>query len=469
MPRSLRLLLVLLLGLLLSPYRGSCDAPTTTLRTELEDLCIMKSRLLIDFPESPYGLCRLMYVENRGDSDTLLLPQQWAVGISSPLITAGPISLQGVLAQLYNPLAHGPGSDVFADTAALSLNIDLDVASRRGLQLQFISGHWNLIGVYEKQLGAQLGTVITLPLGRRIDCVLVGLLSGPPDQLEDEQAWHTEPLLFPGGLISHLAGSLTWELDLSHFSLVTAASAGQWVAPGTFATLHIRRGAPSLDLDLLLGYCSAGYFTPEGNTGDLEWLVAARLRRDFGPLHLSAGCAKEIDRLPILPADFRESRDQLEAGIEIRQPVGQGWVWSIAGDARLEQEWSLDGEGNSGYSLDAGSTLDRGLWSFALGLKEVRGGDSERFRDTRILVGCDPSWGEVRLEAGYRHSPISGFRLAADLEAVGDGKRFYIRLETKDVLPPVASGEDRQAEEWLQLFTLRVGWEAKSRRQSRQR
>jgi hypothetical protein len=93
-------------------------------------------------------------------------------------------------------------------------------------------------------------------------------------------------------------------------------------------------------------------------------------------------------------------------------------------------------------------------------MNEEWGDDSERIRDILFLIGRDPSWGEVRLKAGYRHGPDSGFHLAVSLETNGDGKRFYIRLESKDVLPP-------QTEDWLRLLTLRMGWEAKFQPQSK--
>jgi hypothetical protein len=467
---SLGITLFLLLGILLGAERAGCVGATTTLWTELEDLEVMKSRLLIDFPASPYGLRRLMYVEKRdvaerGDSDPLPLPQRWAVGFSSPLITAGPVSLQGILSQLYNPLAHGAGSDVFSDDLALSLNIDLDVSSRRGLQWQVVAGHWSLLGIYRDQIGAQLGSAIAIPFGRSIDCALVGLLSSPPEGLED--GWYSERPLFPGGFISHLAGSLSWELDPLRIYLAAAAAAGQRIAPGSFATLLIRLSPAPVDLDLLLGHCSPQYFTPEGDSGDLEWIAAARVARDFGALHLSAACRKELFPLPPLPEGFRESRDQLEASIQVNSKSASGWAWCIRGDAEMQREWTTAGQGSSRYRVEAGSTLDWREWDFSFAVKEQWGRESERAGDAGIMVGCDPSWGEVELEAGYRYVSVSGFHLAAALEVAGEDKRFYLRLETEDLMPPPASADSLQAEDWLQLFSLRLGWEAKSRRKPR--
>jgi len=468
---SLRIPLLLLLLLILAAHPGSCDGPEATLRTELEDLAIMKSRLLIDFSAGPYGFRRLMYVENREFSktegtDALFPPERWAVGFSGPLVTAGPVSLRGILAQLYNPLAHGPGTQVCSDAAGLSLDIGLDVASRRGLQLQIIPGHWSLLGIYKKQIGAQVGSVIAVPLGRRIACTLVGLLSTPPDRLEDDQPWYAEQTPFPGGLVGHVAGSLVWELDPVRFSLAAAGSGGQWVAPGTLTTLNVGLSAVPVDLDLLIGSCSLGYFTPEGDKGDLEWIVAARAKGDLGALHISAAWRRELSPLSPFPGAFRDSRDRLDAGIQINLQNACGWSWTIRADAELEREWSSAGQGHCRRCLEALSVLDWRPWTLSAGVEEQWSGDREWVQDAWLEVGWEPFWGQARLKAGYRHSRVSGVYLAGSLEAVGDGKRTYIRLETKDVLPSFAAEEARLGKDWLQMFALRVGWEAEARPQS---
>lgn len=465
---SRRIPLPLLLLFMLAANRGCCDGPDTTLRTELEDLGIVKFRLLIDFSAGPYGLRRLLYVENREFSktegtDALFPPERWAVGFSGPLLTAGPVSLRGILAQLYNPLAHGPGTQVCSETAGLSLDIGLDVASRRGLQLQIIPGHWSLLGIYKKQIGVQVGSVIAVPLGRRIACTLIGLLSGPPERLKDDQPWYAEQSPFPGGLVCHVAGSLVWELDPVRFSLAAAGSGGQRLAPGTFTTLNAGLSTVPVDLDLLIGSCSLGYFTPEGDKGDLEWLVAARAKGELGALLISAAWRRELSPLSPFPGEFRDSRDRLDAGIQIDFQHTRGCSWTIRADAELEREWSSDGQGRCRRCLEAGSTLDWRLWTLSAGVEEQWREDREWGQDAWLEVGWDPFWGRARLKAGYRRSRISGVYLAGSLEAVGDGKRAYIRLETEDVLSSFAAEEARRGRDWLRMFALRVGWESETR------
>jgi len=485
-PWSLRIALFLFSALLLGVDRAGCDPPTIALRSELEDLQEIKSRLLVDFPAGPYGPRRFVYVENRGGSEcegidsgeadqgsgvSVLQPQQWAVGFSGPLVTAGPVSLRGILAQLYNPLAHGPGSDVFTEPPELSLNIDLDVAGRRGLQLGVIPGYWSLLAMYREQKGAQLGSAIAVPVGKSTEFTLVGLLSGPPSRLEPEGSWYAERPLFPGGLNTHLAGCLAWEHQRLRFSLGAAASAGQWAGPGMFVTLDMSLSVASVDLALLLGYCSPQFFTPEGDTGDLEWIAAARAEGDFGPLRLSAACSKELRPLSPFPDTFRGGRDRFEAGIELIRKSRTRRVLSIEGQAAWQRAWSAEGRENSFRCLAAGSTLDWRAWSFAVGLSESRDGASLPVRDVRFSVGRDPGWGKIELEAGYQLSPAPGFDIAAALDIFGEGKRLYIRVGTEEVLPLYPSGDSLQAADWLELFTLRLGWEASTdwlfRRRSR--
>jgi hypothetical protein len=500
-PRILSVSLLLFGGILPGAGRADCDAPTTTLRTELEDLQEVRSRLIVDFPPGPYGPRRLMYVENRstsgcgssgcgdsdqgdsgqGDSDRedpdwgggypVLQPQRWAVGFASTLITAGPVSLRGILAQAYNPLAHGPTSDVFSEPPDLSLNIDLDVAARRGIQLGLIPGRWTVLCIYEKRIGAQLGSTIRIPLGRNLDLSLAGLLSSPPDRLGHEQSWYAEGPLFPGGLITHLAGSLTWDHDPLRLTLVAAAAAGRLVRPGTYLTVDMGLSASPVVLALLFGFCSPRYFTPEGDTGALEWIAAARADTDFGPIRLSAACSRELCPLPPFPDVFRGGRDQIDAGIEIVLRSAPRRLWSIEGEVALQRQWSAEGRESSFRCLEARSNLDWSAWSFAVGMSELRDGESESVRSIGMTVGHDPAWGKVELEAGYRLSPTPGFDLTAAFDATGEHKRFYIRVGTKGMVPAPALGDSLQAGDWLEHFTLKLGWEASTdwqfRRQSR--
>jgi hypothetical protein len=236
-----------------------------------------------------------------------------------------------------------------------------------------------------------------------------------------------------------------------------------------FAALDMSLSAAFLDLALLLGYCSPQFFTPEGDPGDLEWIAAARAEMDFGALHLSAACSKELYPLSPFPDAFRGGRDRIEVGIETVRKSRTRRVWSIEGQGTWQLGWSEEGQESSFRCLEAGSTLDWGVWSVAVGLRDSRDGASEPVRDTRFTVRHDPLWGKIELEAGYQLSPAPGFEFAAALDISGEDKLLYIRVGTEEVLPFSSSGHRRQAGDWQEIFTLRLGWEVSTERLFRRR
>jgi hypothetical protein len=457
--------LLLLLRLLLGVCPGCCDGTAAAVRTELEDLQRLKSRLLIDLSRGRDSRCRLLYVEKRRSCDPVLRPQRWALGLSSPLFTAGPVCLEGILAQLYNPLAQGAGSEVFSDPAGLALDIDLDVASRKGAQLTLVPGHWHLFAVGRETAGVQLGTGLAIPFGRRVECELTGMLCAPPDGLSGSRdgPWYAEEPPFPGGLASHLAGSLSVDLSRARLYLVAAASGGRLAAPGSLGALHLSLAATCAELQLLIGHCSSAFVTPEGELGDLEWLLAARLDWEFGPARLRAGCRREIDRLPPLPAAFRQSRDRLNAGAELQWRAGSGCRLSVEADAGLELLWSSSGAADRKCRLEAQGSLDWRVWRLELGALESWQTAGKRLGQLCLSVARHPSWGKIDLGVGYQGGAETGFHLAAALEAIGEDKRLYLRGETRKVLSMDALAAGLSAADFLDFFDLRLGWEAELR------
>jgi hypothetical protein len=283
----------------------------------------------------------------------------------------------------------------------------------------------------------------------------LGMISGPPDRLEQGEAWYADGSSYPGGVVAHLAASLGWRFDRLDVGIDAAASGGYWAAPGAFTTVHGSWRGLDTELDLLLGYCSSAYFTPEGDKGDLEWMAGVRGRRDVGALRFSAGWELELPPLPPFPQTFRESRNQLDAGILVCGKTKGGLACRLEGDTRFERQWSREGIGETCWELAAGATTDWRFWNFALFLKEQWGGDSQRHREVQLSIRRDPSWGEASLKAEFRHKPDPGLHLAAALETGTRGKLFFIRLETADVLQSL---EDRP---WLS--NLKLGWEVKSK------
>jgi hypothetical protein len=436
-----------------------CEDSSAFITTELVELQRIHTRLLIDYPQS-----RFVYIENRRPGDPVLHPDQWALGISSPLLTAGPVALSGILPQIYNPLSHGPGSDVFSETTDISLNIDLDIGSRSGVIVEAIPEHWEWFLLYKEEIGAQVGSLMAIPLGQRTEFEFLGLLSHPSDQLQDggDESWFVDTPLFPGGLLNHLAGSFAFDLQPVSLYLSATVSAGQRVPPGAVYSLHTTWTAPRTEVFLLIGHCTERFFTPEGRRGDLQWIFATRLVWDSTPIYLFGSYRKEISRLPLFPTPFRESRDQFAAGAEVCRRITSRCHLGIQADGEMELRWSTRGLPEKELFLDCGGSLSRHLWELAVGMTGQWDSEYGWERDLRLLFTLNPSWGVVELEMGMQSRPAPGWHLAADVELKGEGKRFYARLETRQALPFSYPEQGYDGMKFLDLLSIHLGWEAET-------
>jgi hypothetical protein len=470
----------------LRPLYG--DPATAAVRTELQDLREIQTRLMIDYPRGRYSLIRLLYVENRSGADPVLRPERMALGISSPLLTAGPLRLEGILAELYNPLAHGPKSDVFSRAADLALDIDLDVGSRSGLELSLIPEHWSVFGIHKETVGVQVGSVAVIALGPGMACELVGMLSEAEGRAEEDEdgSWYNEEAPFPGGLLSHVAGAMIFDRRGLNLNVQAALSGGKRIGPGLSGTVLTAWTGSRTELALLIGYCSPGFVTPEGQGTDLEWNAAARMQWARTPVELIGEYRKEIARPRLLGAAFRESRDRFAAQGKLCRRIGPSCFLDIESEGEVELVWPSSGTLQEEYELDARGTLGwkrrdrqggqrreqwldrqrgqrRDQWRVSLGVNQTWGSEIKGLGEVGIGVACDSSWGEIDVELEYQSCPMPGWYLDATADLGKNDTRVYLRVNSRKAVPcPAAAAESHKAE-FLELFSISLGWQAESR------
>jgi hypothetical protein len=436
-----------------------CEDSAALLTTELVELQRMHTRLLIDFPQS-----RFVYIENRRSGDPVLQPDQWALGISSPMVSAGPVALSGILPQLYNPLSHGPGSGVFSESTDITLDIDLDIGSRSGVVLGAIPQHWEWFLLYKEDVGPQVGSLIALSFGQRVGFEFLGLLSNPADQLQGgkDESWFVDPPPFTGGLLNHLAGSLAFDLHPVSLYLSAAVSAGQRILPGAVYSLCTTWTSRRSDIILLIGYCTDHFFTPEGHSGDLQWIFGTRLEWDCRTTRLIGSYRKEISRLPRFPAPFRDSRDLFALETEVTRRISSRCLLHLQNDVEMEWRWSSSGFPEHGICLYGGGILEWTLVELSAGLAAEWSSGNGWGRDLRLLCALDPVWGSVELELDLQSRPTLGWQLAAGVELEGESKRVYARVETSRALSFRRPVQGQGEIDFFDLLSIRIGWEAEA-------
>jgi hypothetical protein len=366
-----------------------CEETSAVLTTELVELQRIQTRVLLDRPQS-----RFVYIENRSTGDPVLHPDRWVLGIASPRVTAGPVALCGILPQLYNPLTHGPGSGVFSESTEVALDIGSDIGSRTGVVLAAIPQHWEWFVLYTEDVGALVGSLIALSFGGRAEFEFLGLLSNPSDQLRGggDESWFVDPPPFAGGLLSHLAGSFAFDLQPVSLYLSAAVSGAQRVFPGAVYSLRATWTGRRSDIVLLIGYCTDHFLTPGGRAGDLQWTFAVRLGWNWRSTRLFGSYRKEISRLPLIPAPFRESRDLIALGTVATRRLSTRCLLHLQADAEMEWRWSSSGLPEQRLCLESDGTLDRHLWELSVGMAAEWGSDNGWERDLRLLWALDPVW-----------------------------------------------------------------------------
>jgi hypothetical protein len=327
-----------------------------------------------------------------------------------------------------------------------------------------IPQHWELFLLYKEDVGAQVGSLIGLSFGGRAEFEFLGLLSNPSDQLRGggDEAWFVDPPPFAGGLLSHLAGSFAFDLQPVSLFLSAAVSAGQRVLPGgVYSLCTIWTGRRS-DIMLLIGYCTDHFFTPEGHSGDLQWILATRLEWDIRSTRMIGSYCKEISRLPLYPAPFRESRDLIALETEVTRRITSRCLLHLQADAEMEWRWFSSGSPERGIRLDGGGTLEWQFWQLSAGMAADWDSENGWERDLRLLCALNPVWGSVELEMDLQSRPTLGWHLAADVELKGETKRLYARLETKQLVAFRRPEQDHGGIKFFDLLSICIGWEAET-------
>ena len=216
------------------------------------------------------------------------------------------------------------------------------------------------------------------------------------------------------------------------------------------------------DIVLLIGHCTDHYLTPEGRAGDLQWTFAVRLGWNWRSTRLFGSYRKEISRLPLIPAPFRESRDLFALGTVVTRRLPARCLLHLQAGAEMEWRWASSGFTERRLCLESDGTLDRHLWELSVGMAAEWGSDNGWERDLRLLWALDPVWGRVELEMELQSRPTPGCHLSAGVELKGEVKRFYARVETRRILPFRRPVRDHGGIDIFDLLCICIGWEAET-------
>ncbi len=320
-------------------------------------------------------------------------------GFHSPLLTLGPVDLEGVLRHLHNPLGYGPTSGSFYERSGLALDRGFDAGRRRGAALRSPDERFQLLmyggSAYGGSTigGSTIGGLISIPGG--VASPLVELLLSVTENPRDDpgDSWYPDRPSFPGGGLVNAAVRLSRRGSSAGAALSCGASGSAQLRPGGFGMVNAFLGSGPVETALVLGLSSRSYFTPEGSWCTRAVQAGGRVAvSPFGPLQLG------------VEGDWRrEHPGGRNAAFLALQAAGDGRT-GRPGERPERRTWSLWGE-CAWFSGRTASLATACRWDRVIEADE----HGEEETEDRYRLRQELSVGELDLSAAYtRQRPARG-------------------------------------------------------------
>ena len=438
---------------------GSCAGVEGSLASELEELRLMRTRLIVNLEGA-----RFLLVEERELEEV----KDLRLGFASPLLTFGPLSPCGMLRQVFQPLGYGAGSGVWRENTDLRLDASFTGGSWKGVLVEAVPEALGLFLLRGRRRPLSYGGFLKLRAGKSLLLEALMVASNPPaDGLAED--WFAPEPPFPGGRLLLLGGKLAFSAPPLGAFVLAARSSGAAVPQGgwaLFGAAYERRG---MMLDLLLGGCSREYRSPDGEaSGDL-FTAGLSLKLPLGEtLRLGGKAQRTLGRPPALPRDLPPLREEACFLGQAALPLGRRWQMRLEAGAQLKREVAPSGRQETeltgelwGERRSEGPQADgtrfgaqpacAGSWGLGLSCRQAVAG--WRLRENTVSLNGFYAWSEARFSWQLERS--SAARSAASLRLEGELRRSKTRLYLR-----LGGGE--QAASASPRFFLTLGWEARS-------
>jgi len=261
-----------------------------------------------------------------------------AIGVSSPYLRAGPLALKGLLREIFNPLAYGPGSSVFQERPEIRLERSFSGSSKTGIVFDPVPDHAECF-LFHSSGVTKAGGSLSVPVGSYLETHLLFSTSQPKRETVDD-SWFTDRLPFPGDRLIHGATRLALDHPGLFGSLSLGISAGRRIVPGYFTLLDIVMKTEMFQPELSVGISSPRYFTPDGkwcSRGMSLGLVLTFLPFDF--IELEGGYTCRLDHPSGWESAMRrylssEEKRHALGGLE-RYDAGFEGIWYLPNDLKI--------------------------------------------------------------------------------------------------------------------------------------
>jgi hypothetical protein len=288
---------------------------------------------------------------------------------SSALLRAGPLAPSGVIQELYNPLGHAAGSEVFQERAGFTI----DDSCARPAGFACAPG---AVGVFGQPLsGGGVACGAFFNTSPRLPWRAAGALwFAEPSASSFGDDWFRDTPPFPGGQLVGAGGRLGMARPSGagppalEAGVTLGCSAGSLTPPGWLAEIDGRFSDGILEAEALLGWCSAGYRPPTGAAADTAWRASGRLRLSGTGSAAQLSATVDGGRPGFAPGRFIPGRGELSLQLDRVFTLGKAVETAIrlAADKRIVIDEQGRVSEESGCSGRLTLSLGRAVTSFAV-------------------------------------------------------------------------------------------------------
>ncbi len=399
---------------------------------------------------------RLLAIDVRDASPEALpgAPVYQAVGVTSPLLLAGPVEQQGLHRVVGNPLGYTASSSALTEATRLRLDGSFSPASREALSLRFWEQRLQLSGI-RSRAGYSTGSLYAAPFrGPHLRTELfVMATETEPRGLEgsEEDSWFAEKRPRPGGPLTLATATFELSGGASGLKSFLGASLSEGLPPGGYLLLRYVYEREAVETAFLAGRQSGYYAEPDGDYGTSKDRLGAVVRLSGEPAELELGHHYRRSHPAIDGSSLgtREHETAAEAALVLLDRPGTGLLF--------EAEGRWEGRAIRDRGADGRSTVERqrevGLGGSAVvsgALEAVFGADySHRYvgpARRRLELSGKVTAGRVALGGSVDWVSEEGpFVPTVALEAEWKWDRGQLRLEGSYAWPePGREGEPKR-------------------------
>lgn len=366
-----------------------------------------------------FGLMRFVYTDVREMDEK----KYNTFGFSFPWLTAGPLSVTGLLKEIYNPLGYTSVSNIFRERTGINLNASFTDYGKKGFTVEIIpdnlgfywfesSGTYKYGGFlsYKNDLSAELLFSFSIP---------------EPDQMPD--SWFIDSPVFPGGKLFHNAFRLSFNVPALSWCLSGCFSYGEKVKNGHFININIEHENKIFKMSGLTGLSSVYYFDPDGDNCNYKNLYNAQIWiKVLNPFFFGGEYWHKTEHPGFVIDQYTESKEGYSLKTRINFNLKKTLYFIINSEYTDQFEYNESGESENKKSVD--SDFNFNIYRLKLSFYHKIGFTDRNTEENDFKISARYLFNSAKISSCFKYSIFEKKYLMWDVSFIKRVSNFNVEI-----------------------------------------